>query len=61
MDKETIEYYANNYEKVKIRLKNRLFYTGTITNTGQTTFLFKDKYETLLAFDYDFVVAIEPA
>ena len=60
MEKKYLTDFYENKIKVKLNLKNGKFYTGIIVELGEHSFIFLDKYDNKIPFDYDSVAYVEP-
>lgn len=60
MEKKYLERFWKEKIKVKLNLKNGKFYTGIIIELGDYSFIFLDKYNNKIPFDYDGISYIEP-
>ncbi len=61
MDKKLLVKFEKENIRVKINLKNGLFYTGYVLSIEESSILFKDKYDDEIPIDLDSISYIVPA
>ena len=61
MDKEHLDKFYENNTKIILTLKGGRFYTGYILNFGESSFMFKDKYDNEIPISYDAVEFVDVA
>jgi len=60
MDKTQLKIIQEQKLIVKINLKNGFFYTGSITNIGETSIVFTDKFGSEIPIDLDSISYVLP-
>lgn len=61
MDKKILVKYKENGSRIKINLKNNMFYTGCIIEVYDDSVLFKDKFSDEIPINIDSISYIIPA
>ena len=60
MEKEALLSLFNNKTRIKINLKNGLFYSGVILELRDTSLVFKDKYDNEIPISLDSIAYVIP-
>ena len=60
MEKEALLSLFNNKTRIKINLKNGLFYSGVILELRDTSLIFKDKYDNEIPISLDSISYVIP-
>ena len=60
MDKKLLIKFEKEGNKIKINLKNGLFYTGYIITIEESSMLFKDKFENEMLIDLGSISYVIP-
>lgn len=61
MERQLLQKFYDNKTKIQIVLKNGRYYTGTIVQLSDTSFVFKDKFGNELPFDLSVLSYIDLA
>ena len=59
MDRQLLERFYKNKIRIKLNLKDKRYYTGTIIELFSSSLLFEDKYGDRLPFDLDSISYVD--